>query len=186
MALLEILTLPDPRLKIKSEAVVSFDKELQKFVKDMQHTMTEAQGIGLAAVQVGVHKRIVILDLGDLDMDEDYIEEDPDGQRILSQKKGKSQLEVYINPVIVESSEESEYEEGCLSIPGIRSIVKRKKYLTVKFFNVKGEEEEIKTEGLRSIALQHEIDHCDGIVFTDRLSPMQRTMILKKYEKLNT
>lgn len=184
MAILDIVTLPDPRLREKSLPVSVFDGELVKLIENMAETMAWAKGIGLAAVQVGVHKRLLILDIGDLGPDETYLEGDEDSEKRLSERRTESKLEVYINPEIIKADGEIEYEEGCLSIPGVYSKVCRKEKLKLRYQDVHGKTHEIETHGLRSIALQHEMDHLDGVVFTDRLGPMQRMMVLKKFEKL--
>jgi len=184
MAVLEIVTLPDPRLRQKSEPVTTFDAELKRFVADMKDSMNAAKGIGLAAVQVGVLKRILILDLGDLSADEKYIEGDEESERRLADRRKSSQLEVYINPEILQAKGEIDYEEGCLSVPGVYSCVKRHEHLRVRYQDLDGRVHEVETHGLRSIALQHELDHLNGVVFTDRLGPMQRMMVLNKYKKL--
>jgi peptide deformylase len=184
MAVLEIVTLPDPRLRQKSVPVTEFNEELRRFVNDMQDSMAAAKGIGLAAVQVGVLKRILILDLGDLNADEKYIEGDEGSERRLAERRKVSKLEVYINPEIVQASGDIDYEEGCLSVPGVYSCVKRHETLKLRFQDLEGRHFEVETHGLRSIAIQHELDHLNGVVFTDRLGPMQRMMVLNKYKKL--
>lgn len=184
MALLEIVKLPDPRLRKKSVDVTEFDLSIKTLIADMAETMADARGIGLAAVQVGVHKRILILDLGDLKEDEHFIEGDEESEKRLASKRKSSKLEVYINPKIVSSEGETEYEEGCLSVPGVYAKVCRKETLTLSFQDVNGKHQQITASGLRAIALQHEMDHLDGIVFTDRLGSVQKMMVLKKYEKL--
>lgn len=184
MALREIITLPDPRLREKSAPVKAFDHELKTLVSDLAETMVAARGIGLAAVQVGVLKRVLVIDIGDLDASEKYVEGDEENERRLSAKKTVSNLEIYVNPEIIQSAGEIEYEEGCLSVPGVYSKVCRKEKLRLKFQDVSGKTHEIETHGLRSIVLQHEMDHLDGVVFTDRLGPMQRMMVLKRYKKL--
>jgi peptide deformylase len=184
MAILEIITLPDPRLKTVSEPVMNFDTSLAKLVKDMSETMAFAKGIGLAAIQVAVPKRLLILDIGDLNDTKDYREGDDESERKLASRRKKSLIEVYINPEIIESSGEVEFEEGCLSVPGVYSVVCRKKTIRLVFQGLDGKKQEIEADGLRAIALQHEIDHLNGVVFTDRLGPIQKMMVLKKYKKL--
>jgi peptide deformylase len=152
----------------------------------MKDSMNAAKGIGLAAVQVGVLKRILILDLGDLSASEKYIEGDEESERRLADRRKESRLEVYINPEILESKGEIDYEEGCLSVPGVYSCVKRHEQLLVRYQDLDGSFHEVETHGLRSIALQHELDHLNGVVFTDRLGPMQRMMVLNKYKKLQS
>ena len=184
MALLDIIQLPDPRLRLKSEPVTEFDSALKKLVSDMAETMVFAKGIGLAAIQVAVPKRLLVIDIGDLNEDDEYIEGDEESETRLAERRRESNLEVFINPQIIESDGEIEYEEGCLSVPGVYSVVKRKEKLKLRYQDVSGKTHEIETHGLKSIVLQHEIDHLDGVVFTDRLGPMQRMMTLDKYGKL--
>ena len=184
MAVLEIIHLPDPRLRLKSAEVTQFDASLKKLVDDMFETMNWAKGIGLAAVQVAVMKRVLIIDIGDLSENDQYLEGDEESEKRLSERKNTSKLEVFINPVIVKSSGSIEYEEGCLSVPGVYSNVTRKEHLIVRYQDVTGRTHEIETHGLRSIVLQHEMDHLDGVVFTDRLGPMQKMMVLQKYTRM--
>lgn len=184
MALLEILYLPNPVLREKSEPVTDFGPSLKKLVSDMAETMVWAKGIGLAAVQVGVTKRLLIIDIGDLNEDDSYVEGDEESEQRLAERRKESKLEVFINPTIVESDGEIEYEEGCLSVPGVYSVVRRKEKLKLRYQDLDGKTHEIETHGLRSIVLQHEMDHLDGVVFTDRLGPMQRMAVLHRYNKL--
>jgi peptide deformylase len=184
MALLRILTLPDPRLKMKSEAVTQFGPELQTLVENMFESMNFAKGIGLAAAQVGVLKRLIVIDVGDLSADEEYIEGDGESEKRLSERKQTSKLEVYVNPVILSSDGEISYEEGCLSVPGVYAEVKRREHIRVRYQDLNGKFHEEETHGLKSIVIQHEMDHMDGIVFPDRLGPMQRMMVLNRYNKL--
>ena len=184
MALLEIIKFPDPRLKMVSVPVINFDKELETLIANINETMIEAKGIGLAAVQVGVLKRLIVVDIGDLSTDESYVEGVEEDERRLSEKKTVSKLEVFINPKIIESDGEIEYEEGCLSVPGVFATIKRKERLKIEYQDIQGKKQTIESTGLRSIVLQHEMDHMEGIVFPDRLGPMQRMMLLEKYKKL--
>ncbi len=184
MALLEILKLPDPTLKKASAPVTVFDQKLALTVDDMFETMVANKGIGLAAVQVGILQRLIIIDIGDLDADEKYVEGDEEEERRLSEKKKTSLLEVYVNPKIILSSGEIEYEDGYLSVPRVYATVCRKEALTIEYQDLQGNKHTLETHGLRSIVLQHEMDHMDGIVFPDRLGPMQRMMLLEKYKKL--
>ncbi len=183
MASLEIIKLPDPRLRQKSKPVTLFDADLKKFIKDMSDSMADAKGIGLAAVQVGVHKRVLILDLGDLDENDSYLEGDEESEKRLAERRTISNLEVYINPEIVSGDGEIEYEEGCLSVPGVYCKILRKEHLKVRYQDEKGNFHTVETHGLRSIAMQHEIDHLNGIVFVDHLGPMQKIMVMNKYNK---
>ena len=184
MALLDIIFLPDPRLRMKSEPVTDFGPELKKLVSDMAETMVFAKGIGLAAIQVAVPKRLLVIDIGDLNEDDEYIEGDEESERRLAERRTESKLEVFVNPEIVSGDGEIEYEEGCLSVPGVYSVVKRKEHLKLRYQDIDGKLHEIETHGLKSIVLQHEIDHLNGVVFTDRLGPMKKMMTLDKYNKL--
>ena len=184
MALLNIIKYPDALLKKVSEPVTVFDQKLAKLVDDMFETMVAAKGIGLAAVQIAQLKRLIIIDIGDLDAEEKYIEGDEESERRLSEKKSVSKLEVFVNPKIISSEGEIEYEEGCLSVPGVYATVKRKEHLVLEYQDLQGKKHQLETHGLRSIVLQHEMDHMDGIVFPDRLGPMQKMMLLEKYKKL--
>lgn len=138
MALLKIITLPDPRLKMKSAPVTEFNTELKTLVENMFETMNFAKGIGLAAVQVAVHKRLIIIDIGDLNADEQYIEGNEDSEKRLAERKRVSNLEVFVNPVILSSDGEIVYEEGCLSVPGVYADVKRKEHLKIRYQNLEG------------------------------------------------
>lgn len=184
MAILDIIQLPDPQLRMKSADVTVFDAKLKKLVDDMAETMVFAKGIGLAAIQVAVPQRVLVIDLGDITEEDEFIEGDEESERRLAESRTVSKLEVFINPVILESDGETEYEEGCLSVPGVYSLVKRKEHLRLRYQDITGKVHEIETTGMRSIVLQHEMDHLDGIVFTDRLGPMQKMMTLDKYNKL--
>jgi peptide deformylase len=181
---MKIILHPDPRLRLKSEPVTVFDAELEETVKSMALTMNKAKGIGLAAVQVAIMKRLLIIDIGELDDDDDYLEGSGPDERRLSEKKRTSNLEVFINPEILEADGQIEYEEGCLSIPGVHATVKRSEHLKLRYQDLKGKTHEIETHGLRSIVLQHEIDHLNGVMFPDRLGLMQKTMVFNKYKKL--
>jgi peptide deformylase len=160
MALLPIVKYPDPRLKERSQEVTVFDDALRSFVSDMGDTMYAAPGVGLAAVQVGVLKRILVLDANSGDPE--------------------SKLEVFINPEIVESSGEQVYEEGCLSLPEFSEEVKRKEFLRVRFQDVTGASQETEMEGFRAVILQHELDHLNGVLATDRISRLKRTLYQRK------
>ena len=184
MALRDIITLPDERLRLKSKPVVVFDSGLRKLVADMTETMHWAKGIGLAAIQIAEPVRLLVIDIGDLDENEKYIEGDEESETRLADRRKNSKVEVFINPEIIKGDGDIEYEEGCLSVPGVYSVVHRKEHLKLRYQDVDGKTFEIETHGLRSIVLQHEMDHLDGVVFTDRLGPMQRMAILNKYNKL--
>ena len=163
MALREIIILPDKRLRLVSEPA-KIDPELRALVDDMFETMYEAPGIGLAAVQVGVLKRIVTMDL--------------------SKKEGEKNPQVFVNPEIVWSSDDtSVYEEGCLSIPEVHEDVERPARVKVKFLDLDGKKHEEEAEGLYATCIQHEIDHLNGVLFIDHISKLKRDRIIKKFSK---
>ncbi|WP_163327886.1 peptide deformylase [Desulfurobacterium thermolithotrophum] len=162
----EIRIYPDDVLKKKAEVVTEFNEELEQLVNDMFETMYKRGGVGLAANQIGILKRVVVIDLNS-------------GK----EKQGEEQI-VLINPEIVALEGEEVKEEGCLSLPGLYKKVKRAVYAKVKAQNLKGEEFTIEGEGLLARAFQHEIDHLNGVVFIDKLSPLQRRLALEKYKKL--
>jgi peptide deformylase len=162
----EIKIYPDEVLKQKAKPVTEFNQELRDFVNRMFETMYKRGGVGLAANQVGHLKRVVILDLN-----------------AGRPEQGKEKLTL-INPEIVASEGEVYKEEGCLSLPGLYKKVKRAAWVKVKAQNLDGEEFEIEGEGLLARALQHEIDHLNGIVFIDRLSPLQKRLALQRFKKL--
>ena len=164
MALPNILEYPNPRLRIKAEAMTAadFTPELQQFIDSMFETMYQAPGIGLAATQVDFHKRMVIIDVS----------------------KDREEPLVFINPEIVWSSDEkATYEEGCLSIPEYYEEVERPKSVRVKFLDREGKPQEMEADGLLSTCLQHEIDHLNGVLFIDHISKLKRDMVLKKFKK---
>ncbi|MBI5681687.1 MAG: peptide deformylase [Deltaproteobacteria bacterium] len=169
MAVFEIVKYPAPLLKKKALPVDTVDDEIRQLIKDMTDTMYFAKGIGLAANQIGVDKRVIIMDVPDKDNREGY-------------EKGKNLIAV-INPEILEQDGKIEYEEGCLSIPGFTALVKRFEMITVKGIDRDGKEIVLKAEGLFAITLQHEIDHLNGILFIDRLSSLKREFIKKKILK---
>ncbi len=164
MAVRDILILPDKRLRLKSEPVATVDKPLRALVDDMFETMYAAPGIGLAAIQIGVTQRVVVMDLAKKD--------DP-----------KAPL-VFINPEVVWSSDEkSTYEEGCLSIPEYYEEVERPSAVKVKYLDLDGKPQEIEATGLLATCLQHEIDHTNGVLFIDYISKLKRTMVIKRFKK---
>jgi len=178
MSVLKVITLPNDLLHQKSVPVTTFDDKLHDFVKDMIETMYTAKGIGLAAVQVASPVRILVLDISQMP-------ERPDEERAETEENTKDpKPEVYINPEILEKSGQIEYEEGCLSIPGVYGVVKRSESLRVRHQDLNGNWLECEATGMRAIVLQHEIDHLDGVLFTDRLSPFKRSLTLQKYQKL--
>lgn len=162
MALLPILRYPDPRLHKRAAPVAVVDDSIRQLVKDMAETMYEAPGIGLAATQVDVHKRVVVIDVSE----------------------DRSELRAFINAEIVERSGEQTCEEGCLSVPGIYEKVTRAERVRVKALDERGEPFELEAEGLLAVCIQHELDHLDGKVFVEYLSPLKlnriKTRLLKK------
>jgi peptide deformylase len=161
MAKLNILEFPDPRLTTVASEVKNFDEALKKLVEDMTETMYSANGIGLAATQVNVHKRLLVLDVSE----------------------NQDQPRVYINPQIIESTGEQDHEEGCLSVPGIYASVRRAENITIRAQDSDGNSFEEQVEGLHSVCVQHEMDHLMGRLFVDYLSPLKRNMVRKKLEK---
>jgi peptide deformylase len=161
MAILEILHYPDPRLRNEALAVEEVNPEIKKLVTDMFETMYDAPGIGLASIQVNVPKRVIVVD----------ITEEHD------------QPLCFINPQIISKDGEEEMDEGCLSVPGFYETVQRAEKIRVKALNENGEEFEMDAEGLLAVCIQHEIDHLDGKLFVDYISPLKRNRIRKKLEK---
>jgi len=178
MPLLKILTYPDPVLREKCEPVEEIDDDLLKLLDDMAETMYQAPGVGLAAPQVGVTKRVIVADI----KPRERIRESEDGEEILL-PPDRSELIELINPEIVFAEGEEIGEEGCLSIPGFVSDVKRKYKVVVEGYNRDGEPIQIECEDLLARVFQHEIDHVDGILFIDRLGRLKRELLKKKIEK---
>jgi peptide deformylase len=164
MTVREIIKLPDKRLRLVSEPVKRIDAGLRKLVEEMFETLYAAPGIGLAGIQVGVAKRVIIMDL--------------------SKKDDTRKPEVFINPEITWASEEkSSYEEGCLSIPEYYEEVERPAVVKVKYLDLDGKAREVEASGLLATCLQHEIDHLNGILFIDHISKLKRDRITKKFAK---
>jgi peptide deformylase len=164
MAIREIIKIPDKRLRLKSERVEKIDSGIKKLVEDMFETMYDAPGIGLAAIQLGIAKRVVTMDL--------------------SKKEDEAKPLVFINPEITWSSEEKNtYEEGCLSIPEYYEEVERPAEVKVKYLDLDGKSHEITAKGLIATCLQHEIDHTNGVLFIDHLSKLKRDRVVKKFTK---
>ena len=161
MALLEILEYPDPRLRTLAQPVEAFDQALQALVSDMVETMYAANGIGLAATQINIHKQLLVLDVSE----------------------NQDQPLVYINPRILAEEGEQTCEEGCLSVPGIYARVKRSENIQVMAEDVDGKTFEEDLTGMHSVCLQHEMDHLKGRLFVDYLSPLKQRMVRKKLEK---
>lgn len=174
MALIEILRYPDAFLKTKAAPVEKVDDSVRALISDMTETMYHARGIGLAAVQVGVGKRVAVLDVPAEDS------RDEEGRRKF--ERGKN-LIALINPEIISSEGETKYEEGCLSVPGFTADVHRASSVKVSALDKDGNRFELDASGLLAIAIQHEIDHLDGILFIDRLSRLKRELMKKKILK---
>ena len=164
MALLPILEFPDPRLRTKAvpvEAANVTTAEFQRLLDDMFETMYDAPGIGLAASQVDVHQRFMVIDISE----------------------EKNQPQVFINPELSDKAGEQVYQEGCLSVPGIFADVTRADEITVRFLDRQGQPQELRADGLLAVCIQHEMDHLDGKLFVDYLSPLKREMVRKKLAK---
>ncbi|ANU07469.1 peptide deformylase [Paraurantiacibacter namhicola] len=184
MAIREILEVPDPRLKTVSTPVTEFDDELRTLVDDMFETMYAAHGIGLAAIQVGVPKRVLVIDLQPEDEDAEPEACDHDGTHHTHQPT-KKEPRIFINPEILDPSEETkDYQEGCLSVPDIYADVDRPARCRVRWQDLDGKTHEEVMEGLDAVCIQHEMDHLEGVLFIDHLSRLKRKMVLKKLEKL--
>ncbi len=165
MAELELVKAPDPRLKLISEPVPEVDRKLRRFMDDMIACMYTSNGIGLAAIQVGVPKRVAVIDL------------DPGGP--------KSKPIYIINPRILEVSDElSTFHEGCLSVPEVWDDVNRPAKITVEYTDENGKYQKVKADGIFATVLQHEIDHINGLLFIDHLSKLKRSIALRKSAKL--
>lgn len=186
MAIREILEVPDPRLKTVSTPVEphEFNDDLRTLVEDMFETMYDAPGIGLAAIQVGVPKRVLVIDLQPEDPDAEPVECSHDGHSH-THPATKNDPRVFINPVIVDPAKElSTYQEGCLSVPEIYADVDRPATCTVRYQDLDGNAHEEHLTGLMATCLQHEMDHLEGILFIDHLSRLKKAMVLKKLEKI--
>ena len=161
MAILPILRYPDSRLYKVAAKVSRVDSEIRKLIKDMAQTMYAAPGIGLAATQVDVHKRVIVIDISE----------------------ARDQLQVFINPEILEASGEADCEEGCLSVPGIYEKVRRAERVKVRALDAEGRRFGLEAEGLLAVCIQHEKDHLEGKVFVDYLSRLKRQRIIAKLNK---
>jgi len=161
MAKLTILEFPDPRLRTRAAEVKTVDGGLRKLIDDMLETMYDAPGIGLAATQVDVHQRLLVVDVS----------------------VDKSESNALINPVIVEKDGVTVTEEGCLSVPGYYEEVERAEHIRVRFLDRNGDEQEMEAEGLLAVCIQHEMDHLEGKLFVDYLSEAKRMRIRKKLVK---
>ena len=163
MSKLTVLHFPDPRLRKKARAVAGVDAGIRQLSGDMLETMYAENGIGLAATQVNIQQRVVVMDLS----------------------AEKNDPVTLVNPEITEKSGTEEMEEGCLSVPGYSDLVRRAEKITCRYLNLDGEIIEEEADGLRAVCIQHEIDHLDGKLFIDYLSPMKKRRIRKKIEKQN-
>jgi peptide deformylase len=163
MAILEILKYPHPILKKRSEAVSQIDENVKRLIHDMRETMYEAGGIGLAACQVGVSRKVIVLDVSPMDPQHSFF--------------------ALINPEIISEEGEIDHEEGCLSVPDCLEKVKRKEKVCVRGLFPEGMEAEIRGEGILAMALQHEIDHTNGVLILDRVSRLKREIYRNKLKK---
>jgi peptide deformylase len=164
MARRDIIILPDKRLRSVSKAICEITDEIRVLVADMFETMYEAPGIGLAAIQVGVPSRVIVMDL--------------------SKREAQGEPRVFINPEIVWSSQEtSPYEEGCLSIPDIHEDVERPSRVKIRYLDLDAKQRESDAEGLFATCIQHEVDHLNGVLFIDHISKLKRERIIKKFTK---
>jgi peptide deformylase len=161
MALLNILEYPDPRLRKVASAVAAVTPDIQKLVRDMAETMYAAPGVGLAATQVDVHKRVIVIDVSE----------------------GRDELRAFINPELVAAEGEAEREEGCLSVPGYYDKVTRASKIVVRALDETGSQFELETEGLLAVCVQHEMEHLLGKVFVDHLSPLKRARLSARLRK---
>lgn len=165
MTIKPLIILPDPLLRQVSKPVERVDDSLRRLADDMLGTMYDAPGIGLAAIQIGLPMRLLVIDL--------------------AKEDDEPAPHVFVNPEILESSDErSVYEEGCLSIPEYYAEVERPASVRVKYVDRDGREQEIKAEGLMATCLQHEIDHLNGVLFIDHISKLKRDMVIRKFRKL--
>lgn len=185
MAIREILQVPDPRLKTISTPVETFDDELKTLVADMFETMYDAPGIGLAAIQVGVPLRVLVIDLQPDDPDAEPEECTAHGGHSHTHQPALKEPRVFVNPEILEPAKElATYSEGCLSVPDIYADVDRPATCRVRYQDVDGTVHEEQLDGLMATCIQHEMDHLEGILFIDHLSKLKRNMALKKLDKM--
>jgi peptide deformylase len=161
MAVLTILEYPDPRLRKVAAPVAAFTPEIERLVRDMAETMYAAPGVGLAATQVDVHKRIIVMDVSE----------------------ARDTLRVFINPEILASEGEAEHEEGCLSVPGYYDKVTRAARIRVRAQDARGEPFELDAEGMLAVCIQHEMEHLVGRVFVDHLSPLKQARLAARLRK---
>jgi peptide deformylase len=162
MSLLDVLIFPDPRLKKIAAPISQIDEDIKKIVNDMLETMYHANGIGLAATQVNIHKRIIVIDISN---------------------NNRAPL-CLLNPVIIKHSGTISWQEGCLSFPEIYTKVKRHESIEVEYLDLDNKTQQLSASGLLSVCIQHELDHIDGITFYDRISPLRQTLLKKKIKAL--
>ena len=185
MAIREILEVPDPRLRVVSKRVETFDDALKTLAEDMLETMYAAPGIGLAAVQVGEPIRMLVIDLQEPDEDAEPEVCHAHGGETHTHQPVKREPRVFVNPEILQPSEEHNvYSEGCLSVPEIYADVERPATIRARWQDLDGQVHEEDMDGLWATCLQHEMDHLEGVLFIDHLSRLKREMALKKLEKL--
>jgi len=161
MALLSVLRYPDPRLHQRAAKVARVDDKIRKLINDMAATMYAAPGIGLAATQVDVHLRVIVLDISET----------------------HDQLRVFINPELIAASGEADCEEGCLSVPGVYEKVRRAERITVRSLDAEGRTSTLEADGLLAVCIQHEMDHLEGKVFVEKLSRLKQKRILARLKK---
>ena len=161
MALLHILRYPDPRLYTIAARVTRVDERIRKLINDMAETMYAAPGVGLAATQVDVHQRVIVIDISET----------------------RDQLQVFINPELMAASGQADREEGCLSVPGVYEKVRRAGRITVRALDADGKPRTLEAEGLLAVCIQHEMDHLEGEVFVEKLSRLKRSRILARLKK---
>ncbi|MGC6471258.1 MAG: peptide deformylase [Parvibaculales bacterium] len=189
MTIRQIISVPDPRLKTISKPVDKVTETTRTLMDDMLETMYAANGIGLAAIQIGEAQRVIVMDLSPSEAADDTDDtDDENGQQDrydLSELKGEGPR-YFVNPEIIWTSDEtSNYQEGCLSVPGFYDDVERPARCKVRFMDYDGETQEIDCDGMLATCIQHEMDHLNGIVFLDHLSRLKRDRIMSKLRKLN-
>jgi len=164
MAIRTVLTIPDPRLRLKAQPVASVDNEIQELMRDMLETLYAKEGVGLAAIQIGVQKRVIVLDWG--------------------REVHPHPLQMANPEILWRSSDLEDFQEGCLSIPEQYGVVKRPRAIKVKYVDEHNKSQELDLEGDLADCVQHEVEHLDGILYTDHLSPIKRKLILSKAQKV--
>jgi len=196
MALREVLKYPDPSLKVKAAVVETVDDDVRALIKDLIETMYKEAGLGLAATQIGVARRVIVLDVPDKEVGADAeikSVSDIKAERAVEELANEGEdglagharyLLKLVNPEIISGEGEVVFEEGCLSLPGIVADVRRHARIQLKALDENGLPVVINAAGLMAIALQHEIDHLDGVVFIDRVSRLKRSLLIRKYKRL--